>query len=108
MERIRNKFPPERAFSKTEGGSGIEVVLARALGVYKQAWKKRMLLVLAAGPIAGLSGFVFHEDGVPLASLLLGFLVPLKVALLTQVWNQMKLLMVPKFDVDAFLKKYEQ
>ena len=51
---------------------------------------------------------MFHEDGVPLASLLLGFLVPLKVALLTQVWNQMKLLMVPKFDVDAFLKKYEQ
>lgn len=30
-----------------------------------------------------------------------------KAALVLQIWDDLKVLVVPKFDVDAFLKKYE-
>ena len=45
-------------------------------------------------------------DGIPLLALVLGFF-SYKAALVLQIWDDLKVLVVPKFDVDAFLKKYE-
>ena len=50
---------------------------------------------------------LFGEDVLPYSAILLGFF-SYKLSLVVQIWNQLKVLLVPKFDVDEYLRKYEQ
>ncbi|WZN65135.1 hypothetical protein HKI87_11g66920 [Chloropicon roscoffensis] len=112
MERIRKKLPPEKTFSLSEREPN-EYLKAKMVvqGPTKQALKSRMLipvgLAAAASAVNALASAPLDDEVLPRAAVLLGFL-SFKAALVVQLWNQLKVMLVPKFDVDAFLKKYEE
>jgi len=108
MERIRKKLPPEKTFSQVERETN-EYLKAKmqVSGPLKQAIKPRMLIPVALGATAGGIHLLFGEDVLPFSAILLGFF-SYKLSLVVQIWNQLKVLLVPKFDVDEYLRKYEQ
>ena len=107
MERIRKKLPPEKKFSKSELETNEYLKAKMQLsGPLKQGLKARMLIPVALGATSGLFHLFLGDDGLPFSAVLFGFF-SYKLALVVQVWNALKVLLVPKFDVDEFLKKYE-
>jgi hypothetical protein len=108
MERIRKKLPPEKTFSQVEREPNAYVkAKMQVQGPLKQAIKPRMLIPVALGATAGGIHLLFDEDVLPYSAILLGFF-SYKLSLVVQIWNQLKVLLVPKFDVDEYLRKYEQ
>ena len=75
-------------------------------GPLKQGLKARMLIPVALGATSGLFHLFLGDDGLPFSAVLFGFF-SYKLALVVQGWNALKVLLVPKFDVDEFLRKYE-
>ncbi|QDZ23774.1 hypothetical protein HOP50_11g63140 [Chloropicon primus] len=108
MERIRKKLPPEKTFSLSEREPNEYLRAKMQLsGPLKQGLKQRMLIPAGLGAAAGAVNHLAGQEVLPPAAMVLGFL-SFKVALVIQIWNQLKVMLVPKFDVDEFLRKYEQ
>ncbi len=77
-------------------------------GPWKQGLKGRMLIPVGLAGGAALVHWLAPggDEALPATAMLLGFF-SYKLALVVQVWNQVKLMMLPKFDVQDFLRKYE-
>ena len=115
MERIRKKLPPEKTFSLAEREAN-EYLRAKIQlsGPFKQGLLKRRLAIpVAIGAAASLlNHLVLLPEGspkaefLPYAAVLFGFF-SYKAALVVQIWNQVKIMLVPQFDVEEFLRKYE-
>ena len=76
-------------------------------GPWKQGLKGRMLIPVGlAGASAVVHWLAGGDEALPATAMLLGFF-SYKLALVVQIWNEVKVMMLPKFDVEDFLRKYE-